>query len=76
VRSPRRWFRALVHQPVWHEFPFADGIYEIVSEHAAGSARATLTSSEREAASSAGLNRPATLSRYAGTKPSRGSRMI
>jgi hypothetical protein len=31
-------FRALVHQPVWHEFPFAGGIYEIVSEHAAGSA--------------------------------------
>jgi hypothetical protein len=31
-------FRALVHQPVWHEFPFVGGIYEIVSEHAAGSA--------------------------------------
>jgi len=31
-------FRALVQQPVWHEFRFAGGIYEIVSEHAAGSA--------------------------------------
>ena len=29
-------FRALVHQPVWHELAFGGGIYQIVSEHAAG----------------------------------------
>jgi hypothetical protein len=28
----------LVQQPVWHDFPFAGGIYDIVPEHAAGSA--------------------------------------
>jgi hypothetical protein len=37
-RNPDDGFRAFVHQPVWHEFPFAGGIYEIVSGHAAGSA--------------------------------------
>jgi hypothetical protein len=38
VRSPRRWSPRVGAPAVWHEFPFAGGIYEIVAEHAAGSA--------------------------------------
>jgi hypothetical protein len=28
LRSHDDGFRALVHQPVWNEFPFAGGIYD------------------------------------------------